>query len=108
MRNVIVAIALTLVGCVHQYGRQFSYEDTKKLTPGASTRADAERIFGPPVSVTSSSDGTVVCGWSYTHAGFMGSNVGSKVLLLTFRPDGTYDRASETASGADAKSARPK
>ncbi len=102
MRNVIVAIALSAaLACAH--GHQFSFEDTKKLTPGVSTRVDAERLFGPPASVSSSSDGSVVCGWSYSHAGFMGSNVGSKVLLITFRPDGTYDRASETTSGADAK-----
>lgn len=104
MRSIIATIVATVVlGCVHQYGRQFSYEDAKKLTPGVSTRADAERLFGPPVSVSKSSDGTVHCGWSYTHAGFMGSNVGSRVMIVTFRPDGTYDRASETASGADAR-----
>jgi hypothetical protein len=102
MRYLLLVVVL--LGCAH--GRQYSFEDTKRLTPGVSTRADAERLFGPPVSVTSSSDGMVHCGWSYSHVGFYGSNAGSKVMLLSFRPDGTYDRASETASGADALPAR--
>jgi hypothetical protein len=102
IRRATIAIGLAvLCACAH-YGRQFNYEDTKRLTPGVSTHADAERLFGTPASVTSSSDGTTIYGWSYTHAGFYGSNVGMKVMLITFRADGTFDRATETASGSDA------
>jgi hypothetical protein len=102
LRSLLAALAL--VACVHEYGRRFSFEDTKKLTQGVSTRVDAERLFGPPGSVTKSTDGLLICVWSYTHAGFMGEDVGTRMLLISFRPDGTFDRASETTTGADALS----
>src|SRR5437868_1528422 len=103
MRNVAAAITIVLLlACT--YGRQFSYEDTKKLTPGVSTRADAERIFGPPITVSQSTDGMTILGWTYTH-GYAASH-GSKVLLIAFRPDGAYDHASEHRTGSEVQAAK--
>jgi hypothetical protein len=64
-----------------------------------STRPDAECIFGAPAHVSRSSGGTVICGWSYSHAG-------SKVQLITFRRDGTYDRVTEHTSGSEIREAK--
>src|SRR5438105_541209 len=96
----IAAIGLALVlGCSH--GRPINFDDTSKLTPGLSTRADAERIFGPPGAVATDRDGTVLVTWAYAHSGYAGYNTGSKYLTLSFRPEGTYIGAVKSATGSD-------
>jgi hypothetical protein len=74
MRNATRAAALVFVlGCAHKGG--VSPRHVKELTPGVSTRADAEKLFGPPEVVTVASDGNTYRTWSYaTYPNFKSRN----------------------------------
>ena len=85
MRHVLPACVLAGLGCVHASERALRFEDTNRLTPGASTRADAERLFGPPRAVKAGSEGSVDVIWT-------GFSTGPQVLTLSFRPDGSFER----------------
>ena len=88
MRNATRAAALVFVlGCAHKGG--VSPRHVKELTPGVSTRADAEKLFGPPEVVTVASDGNTYCTWRYSaYPNFKSRN---KALMLSFRPDGAFE-----------------
>jgi len=88
MRNATRAAALVFVlGCAHTGG--VDPGQLKQLTPGVSTRGDAEKLFGPPEVVTVASDGNTHCTWRYSaYPNFKSRN---KALVLSFRPDGAFE-----------------
>jgi hypothetical protein len=89
MRNATRAAALVFVlGCAHAGG--VDPGQVKQLTPGVSTRADAEKLFGPPEVVTVASDGNTYCTWRYS--AYPNFTSRKKALVLSFRPDGAFER----------------
>jgi|GraSoiStandDraft_44_1057316.scaffolds.fasta_scaffold348513_2 hypothetical protein len=99
MRNATRVAALVFaLGCAHTGG--VNPHQVKELTPGVSTRADAEKLFGPPEVVTVASDGNTHCTWTYSAYPNLKSR--NKALVLSFRPDGAFEGvAKKSATGTD-------
>lgn len=82
-------------------GHDINFADAQRLTPGVSTRADAEQIFGAPNGVNMRPDGNTDIIWMYVHSVAYGPN-GTKTLSLTFDRDGKYVGIfGQTSTGSD-------
>jgi len=88
-RLAAMAAALTAAGCVHTRGRPITQQQIDQLRPGETTMAEAQGIFGPPMSVTRDHGrGITSLSWHYGRAGPFGSNAQGGFLMLVFGAEG--------------------
>lgn len=78
-----------LSGCM-TVGDKFDMAVVQRFQPGVTTRADAERQLGAPMSITNMADGSVLLQWMYTQAVYVSAE--SKHVALLFGVDGKFVR----------------
>lgn len=82
-------MVLALAGCVYsQIGRRFDISKVSELRPGVSTEQDARRLFGDPLSVTTSpQNGHQLLVWEYVYGTALATGGGAK-LAISFDASG--------------------
>lgn len=92
MRAILLAIALAAVPAASctTMGDPFTLADVASLQPGLSTRADAERLLGRPMSITNLADGTTLLQWVHIQTVYVSSD--STHVALLFDRNGRFLR----------------
>jgi outer membrane protein assembly factor BamE (lipoprotein component of BamABCDE complex) len=109
-KGMVVLAALMLAGCVSS-GTKVDTTQIASFQKGKTTYAQVVQALGPPISVSTLSDGTRIIGYGYVHAepraaSFIpvvglfagGADAQSQSVIFTFGPDGTLRDYSTTTS----------
>ncbi len=100
MKKIVFALlAACLLAACATSGVKIDMSQVDQLKPGVSTIADAERLFGPPQSQTTHTDGTTMLGYGNGHeqmglSSFLpighGPSTQTQSLALIFDSHGRY------------------
>lgn len=94
-RYLILTLTFLLAGCASQ-GQRTDTSQLDQLKPGRSTISDAERLLGPPRTVTRLLDGGIALGYglSALSAGPEATNAPAGTTVLTFNQAGFFTNRS--------------
>lgn len=77
---------LLFAGCA-SVGHEMDMSQTQQIKKGVTTRADVEKMFGSPTSVTGRADGSVIATWFYSKASNTARNFIPVVNLVSTKFD---------------------
>ncbi len=100
MRSELAATVMAVLSAC-AVGRPPEQRDVDHFRVGVTTRADAERVLGPPQYLTQEGDGMTGLVWSLGQSGPPTGGAGGKLVSLVFGRDGKLARPPAIAySGA--------
>jgi hypothetical protein len=84
--RTLVLLSFLLCACA-SVGKPFDLSKTDQMQPGISTEADAQQLFGEPLSRdVNPTNNHELLRWAYAHASPMGENV--ETLAISFDENG--------------------
>jgi len=95
-RFLIPVLALLMAGCASQ-GTKMDTSRLDQLKPGRSTISDAERLLGPPRTVTHLLDGGIALSYSFPALAAISESTTApavSTVLLTFDQAGFFSNRS--------------
>lgn len=82
LRTPSIAVAIVLLTACASIGKKFDISKVDQLKPGISTRADAEKLLGPPLAETFVAGDQKLLKWMYSQGTAFGASAANVQILF--------------------------